>query len=122
MCIADAGASRLTVRWVRHGDVHRGRVLPRQVAGRCRSPGRQGHLDVLPKFEDERLEYVYHNVEFAQTLTKVFHMVPEPLATIRDWVFDKTPLVGYFLNKGYLEKARIETGQMPELYPKKNVV
>ena len=68
------------------------------------------------EFETQRLEYVYHNVEFAQTLTKVFHMVPEPFATIRDWVFDYTPLLGHFLNKGYLEKAKIETGQMPELY------
>lgn len=69
------------------------------------------------EFEKQRVDYVYHNVEFAQTLTKVFHALPWWLAKIRDMFFDYTPFLPYFLNKGYIEKAVVETEQMPELFP-----
>lgn len=66
-------------------------------------------------YEEERVDYVNHNMEFARFLGRMFHSVPRPLANIRDMLFDYTPLLSNFLKTGYLKKAEEETLRLKEL-------
>jgi 2-polyprenyl-6-methoxyphenol hydroxylase-like FAD-dependent oxidoreductase len=66
-------------------------------------------------YESERVDYVNHNMEFARFLGRLFHGLPWPLAWIRDCIFDYTPFLSKFMNKGYLEKAEKETIGLMEL-------
>ncbi|CAG8116345.1 unnamed protein product, partial [Penicillium nalgiovense] len=66
-------------------------------------------------YEDQRVDYVNHNMEFARFLGRMFHSVPRPLANIRDLIFDYTPVLSHFLGKGYLKKAEEETLSLKEL-------
>ncbi|KAJ5490000.1 hypothetical protein N7453_010825 [Penicillium expansum] len=66
-------------------------------------------------YEEQRVDYVNHNMEFARFLGKMFHSVPRPFANIRDLIFDYTPVLSNFLAKGYLKKAEEETLRLKEL-------
>ncbi|KAI2942837.1 hypothetical protein CBS147343_9186 [Aspergillus niger] len=66
-------------------------------------------------YEEQRVDYVNHNMEFARFLGKMFHAVPRPLAQIRDLIFDHTPILRRFLGDGYLKKAEQETLNLKEL-------
>ncbi|KAF3399852.1 6-hydroxynicotinate 3-monooxygenase [Penicillium rolfsii] len=66
-------------------------------------------------YEDERVDYVNHNMEFARFQGRLFHSLPRPLATIRDLIFDYTPLLSYYLKDGYLKKSEEETLRLKEL-------
>lgn len=67
-------------------------------------------------YEKQRVDYVNHNMVFARWLGWMFHSLPYPLARLRDLVFDYTPFLQRFLEKGYLEKAEIETMGLKELH------
>lgn len=67
-------------------------------------------------FEKERVEYVNHNVEFARFSGRMFHSLPWPLAKVRDWIFDYTPILGNLLKKDYLKSAEEQTMNMKELH------
>ncbi|EPS25728.1 hypothetical protein PDE_00664 [Penicillium oxalicum 114-2] len=67
-------------------------------------------------YEQERVDYVNHNMEFARYIGRLFHSVPRPLANIRDWIFDYTPLLGYFMKSGYLKNSEEETLRLKELH------
>lgn len=67
-------------------------------------------------YEEERVDYVNHNMEFARFLGRMFHSIPRPLANIRDMLFDYTPLLSNFLKSGYLKKAEEETLHLKELH------
>ncbi|KAJ5896006.1 uncharacterized protein N7473_005405 [Penicillium subrubescens] len=66
-------------------------------------------------YEEERVDYVNHNMEFARFLGRMFHSIPRPLATVRDMIFDYTPLLSHFLKDGYLKKSEEETLRLKEL-------
>lgn len=66
-------------------------------------------------YEEERVDYVNHNMEFARFLGRMFHSIPRPLATIRDMIFDYTPLLSHFLKSGYLKNSEEETLRLKEL-------
>ncbi|KAF7714084.1 Monooxygenase [Penicillium ucsense] len=67
-------------------------------------------------YEQERVGYVNHNMEFARHLGRLFHSVPRPLANVRDWIFDNTPLLSYFMKNGYLKNSEEETLRLKELH------
>ena len=71
-------------------------------------------------YENQRVDFVNHNMEFARRLGYLFHKLPWPLAKLRDVLFDRTPLLSHFLTKGYLEKSEIETAGMTELHVKED--
>ncbi|PYH94575.1 FAD/NAD(P)-binding domain-containing protein [Aspergillus ellipticus CBS 707.79] len=56
-------------------------------------------------YEEQRVDYVNHNVEFARVLGRMFHSVPRPFAYLRDMIFDYTPVLSNYLKGGYLQKA-----------------
>ncbi|RHZ51318.1 hypothetical protein CDV55_102668 [Aspergillus turcosus] len=66
-------------------------------------------------YETQRVDYVNGNVEFARFLGRMFHSVPWPLAKIRDFFFDYTPVLRRYLTYGYLAKAEKETIGLKEL-------
>lgn len=66
-------------------------------------------------YEEQRVNYVNHNMEFARFLGRMFHSVPRPFANIRDLIFDYTPLLSRYLRDGYLKKAEQETLSLKEL-------
>ncbi|CAG8303598.1 unnamed protein product [Penicillium salamii] len=67
-------------------------------------------------FEKQRVDYVNHNMEIARFSGYMFHSLPWPLAKIRDWIFDYTPILGNLLKKDYLKKAEEQTMNMKELH------
>lgn len=67
-------------------------------------------------YEKQRVAYVNHNMVFARMLGRMFHSLPYPLARLRDLIFDYTPFLQRFLEKGYLEKAEVETMNLKELH------
>lgn len=67
-------------------------------------------------YEQKRVDYVNHNMEFARFLGRVFHSLPWPLAWVRDKIFDYTPFLSYYLSDGYLRKAEDETMSLTELH------
>lgn len=67
-------------------------------------------------FEKQRVEYVNHSMESARFSGHMFHSLPWPIAMLRDWVFDYTPLLGNYLTKVYLKKAQEQTMNMKELH------
>lgn len=70
------------------------------------------------KFESERADYVNHNMEFARRLGYLFHKAPWPLTSVRDFIFDRTPLLSVLMTKGYLEKSEHEVMGLKELFVK----
>jgi 2-polyprenyl-6-methoxyphenol hydroxylase-like FAD-dependent oxidoreductase len=67
-------------------------------------------------YNKQRVDFVNHNMEFARFLGRVFHSLPWPLAWVRDVIFDYTPFMSRFMNKGYLEKSEQETMDLKELF------
>ncbi|OQD69377.1 hypothetical protein PENPOL_c002G02685 [Penicillium polonicum] len=69
-------------------------------------------------YENQRVEYVNHNMEVARFMGTMFHSLPWPIAKIRDWIFDYTPLLGYFMKKDTIQKAEDYSKNMKELHVK----
>jgi 2-polyprenyl-6-methoxyphenol hydroxylase-like FAD-dependent oxidoreductase len=69
-------------------------------------------------FEDERVAYVNHHVEFARKLGNIFHQLPYPLAKLRDFVYDKTKVLDKMISKDYLSDAEKMSLSMQELHQK----
>ncbi|BFM09387.1 FAD-dependent oxidoreductase [Halioxenophilus aromaticivorans] len=67
-------------------------------------------------FEQDRVAYVNHHVEFARKLGNVFHQMPAPLAVVRDWVFDRTPLLSKMISKDYLADQEAMSLSLKELH------
>ena len=67
-------------------------------------------------FEEQRVAYVNHHVEFARKLGNVFHRLPYPLAKLRDWVFDHTGLLDRMIKRDYLADAEKMSLAMQELH------
>ncbi|KAI9039434.1 FAD-dependent oxidoreductase [Aspergillus affinis] len=67
-------------------------------------------------YEKQRLDYVNHNMEFARFIGRIFHSLPWPLAKLRDLIFDFTPFLSHFLQKGYLDNSEKETLGLKELH------
>jgi 2-polyprenyl-6-methoxyphenol hydroxylase-like FAD-dependent oxidoreductase len=67
-------------------------------------------------YEQKRVDYVNHNMEFARFLGRVFHSLPWPLAWVRDKIFDYTSFLSHYLSDGYLRKAEDETMGLTELH------
>ena len=67
-------------------------------------------------FEQQRVDYVNGNVEFARGLGTVFHRLPWPVAKVRDLAYDYTPILASNLTKGYLESATKESMALTELH------
>jgi hypothetical protein len=106
------------IRSLRNGHGHRRWLLPGQVPRRRRPP-RQSGGDCgfrAVSYEQKRVDYVNHNMEFARFLGRVFHSLPWPLAWVRDKIFDYTPFLSYYLSGGYLRKAEDETMGLTELH------
>ncbi|SNX86752.1 probable 2-polyprenyl-6-methoxyphenol hydroxylase and related FAD-dependent oxidoreductases [Melanopsichium pennsylvanicum] len=68
------------------------------------------------KFEGERVDYVNHNMLFARRLGYIFHKLPWPLSSVRDFFFDHTPLLSLMMSKGYLAKSEQEVMGLTELF------
>lgn len=77
---------------------------------------RSGLRRSFQRYEEERVAYVNHHVEFARKLGRVFHHAPWPLDVIRDLVFDHTPLLHNLIQKDYLADAEKLTLQLRELH------
>lgn len=67
-------------------------------------------------YEKQRVEYVNHNMEVARFSGKLFHSLPWPIAKVRDWLFDYTPLLGYMMKQDYLKRAEKQSMSMKELH------
>ncbi|RAL02478.1 FAD-dependent oxidoreductase [Aspergillus ibericus CBS 121593] len=66
-------------------------------------------------YEKLRVDYVNHHMEFARFSGHLFHSVPRPLAYLRDWVFDYTPLLSGLLKRNYLRDAEEQSLRLTEL-------
>lgn len=69
-------------------------------------------------FENERVAYVNHHVEFARKLGNIFHRLPYPLAKLRDFVYDKSKILDRMISKDYLSDAEKVSLSMRELHQK----
>ncbi|OJJ65997.1 hypothetical protein ASPBRDRAFT_49339 [Aspergillus brasiliensis CBS 101740] len=67
-------------------------------------------------FEEQRVDYVNHHMEFARFTSNMFHSLPWPLAKLRDLVFDYTPFLKGLLQKEYLKRAEDETMNLKEFH------
>lgn len=68
------------------------------------------------RFESDRVDYVNNHVEFARKLGNAFHQLPFPLAKVRDFIFDKTPLLGKMISKDYLKDQETMSLSLQELH------
>lgn len=68
------------------------------------------------KFEQERVAYVNHHVEFARELGDRFHKAPAPVAWLRDMVFDNTKVLSNLIRKDYLKDAEVMSLHLKELH------
>ncbi|PYH80118.1 salicylate hydroxylase [Aspergillus uvarum CBS 121591] len=66
-------------------------------------------------YEQQRVDYANHHMEFARFSGSMFHRLPWPLAKVRDLIFDYTPVLGMLLKKDYLQRAEEETMNLREL-------
>lgn len=92
-----------------------GYFLARALGGRDLSD-RSVLSDAFARYEDERVAYVNHQVEFARKLGDQFHKAPAPVAFIRDMVFDYTPVLQKNVSSGYLADAEKMSIQLRELH------
>lgn len=70
------------------------------------------------RYQEERVDYVTHQVEFARELGDRFHKAPKPVAFIRDMVFDNTGILQKVLTKDYLQDAETMSLKLKELHVK----
>lgn len=68
------------------------------------------------RYEEERVDYVNHQVEFARMLGDRFHKMPLPLAKVRDFVFDNTGVLNALIRKDYLATAEQMSMLMTDLH------
>lgn len=66
--------------------------------------------------EAQRVDYVNHHMEFARFSSSMFHSLPWPLAKLRDFIFNYTPVLKILLQKQYLQKAEDETMNLEKLH------
>jgi 2-polyprenyl-6-methoxyphenol hydroxylase-like FAD-dependent oxidoreductase len=70
-------------------------------------------------YEQERVKYVNHNVEFARKMGNIFHQQPYPIAKFRDFIFDNTPLLNKMIQKDYLGEQEAMCMSMNDLHVKR---
>mgnify|MGYP000568754154 CR=1 FL=1 len=92
-----------------------GYFLGRALGGRDLGD-RDGMAQAFARFEEERVDYVNHQVEFARELGSRFHHAPAPVAWLRDKVFDNTPILQRLIEKDYLRDAEIMSLSLRELH------
>ena len=92
-----------------------GYFLARKCAG-CDLSNMSDVQSAFSSFEKIRVNYVNHQVEFARTLGRRFHLAPAPIAWLRDLVFDNTRLLEKFLKMDYLADQEEMTLQLKELH------
>lgn len=77
-------------------------------------------MDVINRgfscYEEERVAYVNHNVEFARKLGGIFHNQSAPIAKIRDFVFDNTGILNKMIRRDYLGDQETMCMSMKELH------
>lgn len=81
-----------------------GFFLGRALAGRDLSDLAQLEQG-LAEFDVARVEYTNHTTVFARTIGKVFHNLPWIGRKLRNFLFDRTPIPGKQMNKGYADEA-----------------
>lgn len=69
-------------------------------------------------FEEQRVDYVNHHVEFARKLGNIFHYLPRPLAKLRDLVFDHTGFLEKMITRDYLRDQEAMSLSLDELHIK----
>lgn len=72
--------------------------------------------DGFAKYEETRVEYVNHNVEFARKMGNIFHHQSYPVAKIRDLIFDHTPFLNKMIQRDYLDEQEAMCMSMKELH------
>jgi 2-polyprenyl-6-methoxyphenol hydroxylase-like FAD-dependent oxidoreductase len=68
------------------------------------------------RYEDERVDYVTHHVEFARKLGDQFHKAPAPVAWLRDMIFDNTGVLEKLIKKDYLSDSEKMSLHLKELH------
>ena len=68
------------------------------------------------RYEDERVDYVNHLVEFARELGNRFHKAPAPVAWLRDKVFDNTKILERLIHKDYIKDSETMSLHLKELH------
>lgn len=92
-----------------------GYFLARALGGRDLHD-RQAVADGFTRYEDERVAYVNHQVEFARKLGNQFHHAPAPIAWFRDFIFDNTGILEKMIVKDALADAEKMSLQLKELH------
>ncbi|KGM47171.1 FAD-dependent oxidoreductase [Pseudooceanicola atlanticus] len=92
-----------------------GYFLARALGGRDLSD-RAAIAQAFARYEDERVAYVTHHVEFARKLGDQFHNAPKPVAWLRDKIFDNTRLLEKLITKDYLKDAEVMSLSLRELH------
>lgn len=95
--------------------VEDGYFLARALGGRDLSD-LGGIKEACARYEDERVAYVNHHVEFARKLGDQFHKAPAPVAWLRDTVFDNTKVLEKLIRKDYLKDAETMSLHLKELH------
>ncbi|WP_095152400.1 NAD(P)/FAD-dependent oxidoreductase [Pseudomonas sp. Irchel s3b5] len=72
--------------------------------------------DSFSKFEEQRVAYTNHHVEFARKLGNFFHHMPYPLAKMRDFFLDNTGFLNKMLTKDYIEDSEKMSLSLSELH------
>lgn len=94
-----------------------GYFLGRALSG-CDLGNRERICAGFSTFEDDRVAYVNHHVEFARKLGNIFHQLPYPLAKIRDFIYDNTKVLDRMISKDYLSDAEKMSLLVQELHKK----
>jgi 2-polyprenyl-6-methoxyphenol hydroxylase-like FAD-dependent oxidoreductase len=86
-------------------------------AFRDKDLGKSGDIrDACQVYENDRVAYVNHHVEFARSLGNRFHKLPPPLAYLRDLVFDNTKLLHRLIARDYQADAEKMSLALTELH------
>jgi 2-polyprenyl-6-methoxyphenol hydroxylase-like FAD-dependent oxidoreductase len=72
--------------------------------------------EAFRSFENVRVNYVNHHVEFARKLGGWFHHAPRPIGWIRDKIFDSTTILHRMIQRDYLADAETLSLQLKELH------
>jgi len=92
-----------------------GYFLTRTLAGRdLRDP--QVVASATTRYNEDRVAFCNHNVEFARMLGDQFHRASPGKAWLRDLVFDHTPLLQKMIDKGGMEETEKMTLQLREVH------
>ena len=95
--------------------VEDGYFLARALGGRDLSD-LSGIQQACARYEEERVAYVNHHVEFARKLGDQFHKAPALIAWLRDKVFDNTKVLEGLIRKDYLKDSETMSLLLKELH------